>query len=583
MSGLPEVVLVVSPRYGDDVAMGVIAAGMEPRAERTGALPTALADPEAQILQSPLPDARVRIAVVDARGALELGLAAARRLAPEIARRQGGLLLLLSRGDLGNASLARDVGATNVLASPFSAAALANALRVTVQNADRLLVTADPSARDALTGLATGDHLQSWLDTHQAVSAPRVLMMIGVGRIGATNAAYGRVVADEALRMVAERLDRLVNVLGVNGGQPRLIARLAAAEFAVAIAADVAEGDVALLGRQIVAAITTRIEAGGREIHLTARIGIARALAGNTDSTESLMRKGSSALATARASAPGGIATFAADADSDNLLRMADLVADLHRAIENDEITLLFQPLLDLKSGRIAGVEALVRWSHRNFGLLDAETLLETAADAELAVRLGRHIRQRAMQLAMAWPPSMGGIRLSLNITAGDLAVPGFADGLLTAVAVSGLPYHRLTLEITEGALIANIEMVSIILSDLRRLGIKIVLDDFGTGYSSLAWLARLPIDGIKLDRSFTIALCRNEREQIVVTSVVALARQLGLSVVAEGVEEPAQLATAAAAGVDLVQGFEIAVPLTSARLVELHETWVVGDTFDVA
>jgi EAL domain-containing protein (putative c-di-GMP-specific phosphodiesterase class I) len=290
------------------------------------------------------------------------------------------------------------------------------------------------------------------------------------------------------------------------------------------------------------------------------------------------LRKGSAALVTARAGEPGGIATFTADADGEALLRMADLAADLHRAIENDDITVYFQPLLDLRSGSIVGVEALVRWSHSNFGLLDAETLLETAADAELAVRLGRHIRLRAMQLAVAWPLAMGGVRLSVNITASDLADPGFADALLSAIAISGLPHHRLTLEVTEGALIANIAEVSAVLGNLRRLGIRIFLDDFGTGYSSLAWLARLPIDGIKLDRSFTRAMSGSAREQLVVESVVALCRNLDLSVVAEGVEEPPQLAAAAAAGVDLVQGFEISVPLTSAQLAEFCSGWVETD-----
>ena len=558
-----EVVLVIAPRYADDVAMGVAAAGMEPR---VGQLSIA-------ILAAGQND-DVRVAVIDARGALEQGLAAARALAPEISRRQGGLLLLLSRGDMADTALARDVGATNVLVSPFNAAAFGNALRVTVQNAGRLSASADVAPRDGLTGLATGDQLQQWLGRFQADKMPQVVLMIGVGRVGTINAAYGRLVADDALRAVADRLDQLVTRTPTLGARPRILARLAAAEFAVAIAADVDDADVGLLARQIVSAFATSFDVAGREIHLTARIGIAGSDANPGESSDALIRRGSAALSIARAGEPGSVSLFTPDTDADGLLRLADLVTDLHHAIVNDDITVLFQPLVDLKSNRIAGVEALVRWNHNRFGLLDAETLLETAAAAELAVRLGRHIRLRAMQFMMAWPPTMGGLRLSLNVTAQDLADPGFVDALLGAVAISGFPAHRLTLEITEGALIDKIDDVSVRLGGLRRSGIRIVLDDFGTGFSSLAWLARLPIDGIKLDRSFTHALGGSDREQIVVETVVGLARRLGLSVVAEGVEDGDQLDAVRAIGCDFVQGFEIAVPLTSAWLAEFIREW---------
>jgi EAL domain-containing protein (putative c-di-GMP-specific phosphodiesterase class I) len=315
---------------------------------------------------------------------------------------------------------------------------------------------------------------------------------------------------------------------------------------------------------------------GGREIHLTARLGIAMVMANNIESAELLIRQGSAALAASRAAEPGAITVFSPEIQGDALLRMADLVTDMHRAIANEEISLLFQPVLNFASGRIAGVEALVRWDHRSFGQLDAETLLETAASAELAVQLGRHIRARAMREAMGWPAELAMLRLSLNVTAADLSDPAFVSSLETALAESGLPRARLTLEITEGALIDNIAGAALVLEQLRRSGIGVVLDDFGTGFSSLAWLARLPIDGIKLDRSFTRAMVGTERERIVIETVVELARRLGLEVVAEGVEEPVQLAAAFAAGCNAVQGFEIAVPLSSRSLIEFCAAWVV-------
>ena len=578
MSRAAEVVLVVSPRYANDVAMGVEAAGMVPRVERLGL--EALAQCR---------DARVRVAVVDARGALDQGLGIARLLGPEIVRHQGGMLVLLSRGNAGDTVLAHQSGATNVLVSPFNNDAFGNALWLTARTADRLGARAeepDTTLRDALTGLATGDQLQHWIKMRSDGAMPLSVLTLGVGRIGAINAAYGRSVADEALRAVATRLDSIVNDRFAGSCHSRLLARLAAAEFAIAVADSANVTDTELLARQLVSAFATPFVVGDREIHLTARIGIAGSQvdgdaeddgASAADLADVLIRQGSAALAAARAGEPGAITIFQAESQGKSLLRMADLVTDLHNAIENDDIALLFQPVLNLASGRIAGVEALVRWNHRVFGVLDAETLLETAATAELAIRLGRHIRARAMREVMSLPVPLSGLRLALNVTAADLADAGFVDALMAALATSGLPRHRLTLEITEGALIDNIADAALVLDGLRQTGIHIVLDDFGTGFSSLAWLARLPIDGIKLDRSFTRALGGTDRERIVVETIVSLAGRLGLSVIAEGVEDPLQLAAAIAAGCDGVQGFEISVPLSSRRLVEFCECWVIG------
>lgn len=579
MSRASEVVLVVSPRYANDVAMGVEAAGMVPRVERLGL--EALAQCR---------DGNVRVAVVDARGALDQGLGIVRLLGPEINRQQGGMLVLLSRSNSADTALAHGSGATNVLVSPFNTDAFGNALWLTARTAERLAArvvndgeaaTRDAQMRDALTGLATGDRMRGWMTTQLALSPSLIVLTLGVGRIAAINAAYGRSVADEALRAVAVRLEGIVDDRLADGVQSHLLARLAAAEFAIAVSGAIASAGVDILAQQLVSAFAMPFLIGDREIHLTARVGIARLEHGDavegSEAADVLIQQGSAALATARAGEPGAIATFQPETQGNTLLRMADLVGDLHHAIQNDDITLLFQPVLDLASGRIAGVEALVRWNHPAFGLLDAETLLETAATAELAIRLGRHIRARAMREVMSWPSPLAGLRLALNVTAADLVDTGFVDALTAALATSALPYDRLTLEVTEGALIENIDGAAVILEGLRQTGIHIALDDFGTGFSSLAWMARLPIDGIKLDRSFTRALGGTERERIVVETVVSLAKRLGLSVIAEGVEESVQLAAAFAAGCDAVQGFQIAVPLSSRRLVEFCEGWVVN------
>ena len=274
----------------------------------------------------------------------------------------------------------------------------------------------------------------------------------------------------------------------------------------------------------------------------------------------------------------GTVEVFQTDPGGDPLTRMADLESDLHRAIENGDIALVFQPQMALGSGQIAAVEALVRWEHPELGLLPAETLLETAASAELAIKLGRHIRERAIAQAACWHGRLARLKLSVNVTAADLADPGFAEALEAALATSGLARQRLTLEVTEGALIEDMRGAVNLLTRLRATGVKVALDDFGTGYSSLAWMARLPIDQIKLDRSFTLGLTGSPRERVVVETVVRLSKQLGLTVVAEGVEDDVQLEATRLAGCDAVQGYQVAPPMQIAALETFCNSWQVAE-----
>lgn len=252
------------------------------------------------------------------------------------------------------------------------------------------------------------------------------------------------------------------------------------------------------------------------------------------------------------------------------LRRQADLESDLYRAIGEGEIALLFQPQARLGDGLIEGVEALVRWDHPVHGRLSAATLLETAASVELAVQLGRHIRTRAIAAAAAWTGPLAGLKLSINVTAADLADADFVATLACDLANAGLSPRRLVLEVTEDAVIADMAGAAATLALLRKDGVTIALDDFGTGYSSLARLARLPVDVIKLDGSFVQGLVGNEREQLVVTAMISTARRLGLTVVAECVEDDVLMVAAREAGCHLVQGYCVAPPLDEAGLSAL-------------
>ncbi|WP_439533072.1 putative bifunctional diguanylate cyclase/phosphodiesterase [Polymorphobacter sp.] len=576
-------VLVVSPRYADDLLSAVMAAGFT-------AIPVRRPDDAVGALHAIGPEAEpIRLVIVDARGALDAGLAAARSLGQIVQSRLGAMLVLLSRADGISAVAAHEAGATSVLISPFGHEALGNSLRMAARHVDRLTSAAlpdpaDPSEPpvDRLTGLATGDHLEHWIAGRLAAPEPQSLFVlaIGIGRLAPINAAYGRDIADQALVAAANRLAGIVETRSTDGhaSEHRLLARLAAAEFGLALSAAESMSDINQFALSITRAFDQAFAIGDHVIHLSARVGIAmveaRGPSRATETATTLVRRANSALVGARTREAGTVEVFTHHPAGDPLTRMANLEAELHRAMDGGGIHLLYQPQLSLADGRITGVEALVRWDHPELGLLPANTVLKTAASAELAVRLGRYIRARALTEAAGWKDPLAGLYLSVNVTAADLADPRFVSSLDLALEGSGFPRDRLILEVTEGALIDDVRGAARLLEGLRATGIRVALDDFGTGYSSMSWLARLPIDTIKLDRSFTLGLTANPRERLVVETLVTLGKQLGLAVVVEGVEDDAHLEAARRAGADAVQGYRIAPPLTAVSLGRFCLGW---------
>jgi EAL domain-containing protein (putative c-di-GMP-specific phosphodiesterase class I) len=235
----------------------------------------------------------------------------------------------------------------------------------------------------------------------------------------------------------------------------------------------------------------------------------------------------------------------------------------LEDAIRRDRIELRFQPQIEPASGRIAGVEALARWS----GAAGAEELFARAEVAGLSERLSRSIQRKALRTAGKWRGSLESLRLSINLLPRDLDRPGFEQWLLAEIRDAGLKPEQITAEIVESSLMADSLEVAGRLARLRAAGIRIAIDDFGTGYSSLAYLASLPLDAIKIDRAMIADIVGGSRDRIVVKAMIRLARELGLKVIVEGVENLAQLHLLEEWGCDLYQGFLGAGALDAAEL----------------
>jgi len=235
----------------------------------------------------------------------------------------------------------------------------------------------------------------------------------------------------------------------------------------------------------------------------------------------------------------------------------------LERAIAGDELSIKFQPQFDVRTGKVIGVEALARWP----GVASPEEMFARAGCASLSERLSRTMQRKALQAAGGWQGELQNLRLSINVLAEDLVRPGYECWLLDEIAAAKLDPQRITAEIIESSLVADPIAAAGRLARLRAAGVRIAVDDFGTGYASLAYLTTLPLDLIKIDRVLISDLVGGTRDRIVVRALIAMSRELGLQVLVEGVEDPAQLALLQEWGCDYYQGFLGAQALDEAAL----------------
>lgn len=244
-----------------------------------------------------------------------------------------------------------------------------------------------------------------------------------------------------------------------------------------------------------------------------------------------------------------------------------ELARDLAEAMAQERIEVLYQPQFACADGALAGAEALARWNHPAEGPIGAEPMFAIAGRAGMAEVLTRHIAAQAMAQATRWPEA---IRLSLNVTAADLGAEDFAESMLALVGDAGLEPQRLTLEITEQALVRDVERCAIQLSALSGHGIAVALDDFGAGFCNFRYLKLLPLDGLKLDRTMVEGIVSDARDLAVLRAIVAMAGALDLAVIAEGIETEEQLAIVRAEGCTQYQGFLRAKPMDAAAFAQL-------------
>jgi diguanylate cyclase (GGDEF)-like protein/PAS domain S-box-containing protein len=348
-----------------------------------------------------------------------------------------------------------------------------------------------------------------------------------------------------------------------------LVARLGGDEFVVLVRHPAGHDEAAVVARKVLAAVTQPMSLKGQECRVSASVGICIFPDGAGDEA-SLMKGADIAMYEAKREGRNAFRFFSTDAVAQSPLRLR-MESNLRAAIERDEFTLHFQPKIDLGSGRIIGVEALLRWTNAELGSVPPAQFIALAEETGLMLPIGRWVLQQACAQHMAWrdqglPP----IPLSINLSPRQFADVDLLRDLENALCVSGMPARALELEVTESVVISNPERALVTLQAIKQLGVRLAIDDFGTGYSSLAQLKRFPVDELKIDRSFIRGLPGDTYDAAITEAIIVMCRTLQLTVVAEGVETIEQREFLRQLGCTQMQGYQFSKPLPASEFAAL-------------
>jgi diguanylate cyclase (GGDEF)-like protein len=390
------------------------------------------------------------------------------------------------------------------------------------------------------------------------------VLSLDVDRFKLVNDSLGHQTGDELLVAIADRLRACVR------GED-MVARLAGDEFAILLESLSHDSDGGRVAERIQRSLTTPVLLHGYEVVTSASIGVTLSSSG-PESPAALLQSADIAMSRAKAAGRARYEMFDREMQARALGRL-QAETDLRRALDRQELTVYYQPLVDLASGRITELEALVRWRHPQRGIVLPLDFIPLAEETGLILQIGRWVLAEACRQARAWQarfPRQEPLAVSVNLSVKELAQPGFVSQVAETVAHSGLDPRCLKLEITENLLIENSELTRTMLLELQRLGVRIYLDDFGTGYSSLSYLYRLPLDAIKIDRTFVTQMDRGEQHLQLVHIVRDLARNIGVSAVAEGVETETQLQVLRSLGCEFAQGYLFSKPVPPEEIERL-------------
>jgi len=399
------------------------------------------------------------------------------------------------------------------------------------------------------------DHLQlalSGLDRDRGTVA---VLVVDIDDFKVLNDGLGRAAGDEVIGIVARRL--------LSAMRPSdTVARLDADEFGVVCTGISDVRDAVAVAERLAGAVRAPSSVDGREIFVTISAGVALATSYATSATR-LVESAATAVHRAR-EAGGNRCEVFDDALRERLILRLETESGLRRALELNEFRLHYQPQFEVPTGRVAAVEALIRWEHPTRGLIEPADFIPVAEKTGLIVPIGAWVLRAACRQALDWigPDHPGGLDLNVNVSARQLEQPDFVEVVRSALEETGFPAARLCLEVTESAVMASVETALTALTAVKELGVRVAIDDFGVGFSSLGQLRDLlPIHQLKVDRSFVSSVATDPRSRAIVSAVLVMSSTLGLTAVAEGVETEEQLDELRALGCDFSQGFLLGRP----------------------
>jgi diguanylate cyclase (GGDEF)-like protein/PAS domain S-box-containing protein len=456
--------------------------------------------------------------------------------------------------------------ATNLLQDAAVAAIVCNSRDITERRvAEQELVRR--AYVDGLTGLPNRalflDRLQVALARAGRRQSKVAVLFLDLDRFKVINESLGHEPGDRLLEAVARRLEAALR-------PEDTVARFGGDEFTVLCEDIRADSEPIGIAERINRALATPFTLGDREVFLTASIGIA--LAPRQAHADSLLRDADAAMHRAKERGRARFEIFDEGSRASAMERL-ETEHDLHRAVERGELSLRYQPIVELRGGGVVGVEALVRWEHPRRGEVAPAGFIPLAEETGLIVPIGEWVLGQACRQVAAWRGRgvlPEGFSVSINLSAGQLAQPGLAGVLDDALDDTAIDPRSVWLEITESALLVDAEAAIATLQALKDRGLCLSIDDFGTGYSSLSYLKRLPIDALKVDRSFVSGVVSDSEDHAIAEAVVALAHTLGLGAVAEGVETAEQLAEVRVIGCDSAQGYLFSRPVPAGTVEAL-------------
>jgi diguanylate cyclase (GGDEF)-like protein/PAS domain S-box-containing protein len=421
---------------------------------------------------------------------------------------------------------------------------------------------------DALTGLANRrlllDHLDHALLRAERSGSQVAVIFCDLDRFKVVNDNLGHQAGDEFLRVVADRLRN-----SVRAGD--ILSRFGGDEFIVLLEDVTSVDGPNAVAQSILEALRDPVLlSSGHEVVATMSIGVALSTTGK--SRDDLLHDADVAMYRAKDRGRGGqFAVFDVDAMGVRSTERVDLETALHHALDRDEVEVYYQPLFSLSDRRVVGAEALVRWNHPGHGLLLPAQFIQLAEENGAILPIGRAVLEEACHQARTWHDTLGvTLEVGVNLSARQFQRASLAEEIEEVLRLTKVDPAQLCLEITESLAMDDIELTTAILSKLHTLGVRLAIDDFGTGHSSLGYLARFPIDVVKIDQSFVSDIDRDPVKSAIVSAVVTLSQAVGSTTVVEGVETPAQLEHLRSLGCEVAQGFLFARPMTASAFGEL-------------